>query len=157
VEPDGHLTVIATGDEKSGPWTGLSFYRGAFYVSEGGQLRGAGRIVRVTLDGKITTLIDGLPSIGDHHANRPVVGPDGWVYFGVGTATNSAVVGSDNFKIGWLKRFPHFHDIPPCDITLTGQNFVSDNPLTPECGDTAVTGAYVPFGTPTVPGQVIPG
>jgi glucose/arabinose dehydrogenase len=157
VEPDGRLAALVTGDADSGPWTGLSYADGAFYVSEGGQLRGAGRVLRVGLDGTVTALVDGLPSIGDHHTNRPVVGPDGWVYFGQGTATNSGVVGEDNAKIGWLKRYPHFHDIPACDITLTGQNFASDNPLAPGCGDRAVTGAFVPFGTPTAPGQVIKG
>ena len=43
------------------------------------------------------------------------------------------------------------------DITLTGQNFVTQNPLTAEPNDTATTGAFVPFGTSTKEGQVIKG
>jgi hypothetical protein len=35
------------------PWTGASFSNGGFYVSEGGKFKG-GRILRVTMDGKIT-------------------------------------------------------------------------------------------------------
>ncbi len=154
VEADGKVSVIATGDAKAGPWTGMSYHKGAFYVSDGGEARGAGRVLRITLDGQITTLVDDLPSMGDHHANRPVVGADGWVYFGVGTATNSGVVGTDNADFGWLKRFPQLCDIPPVDIVLAGENFVSCDKDT---GEKRVTGAYVPYGTPTVAGQVIKG
>jgi len=75
------------------------------------------------------------------------------VYFGVGTATNSGVVGPDNADFGWLKRFPQLCDIPPVDVTLTGQNFVS---IDKDTSEQKVTGAYVPYGTPTSPGQVIP-
>src|SRR4051794_18396978 len=134
----------------------MSYHQGAFYVSEGGELEG-GRILRITPDGRVTALVEGLPSMGDHHTNRPVVGPDGYLYFGVGTATNSGVVGPDNAKFGWLKRFPEFHDIPPCDVVLTGQNFASANALEPGSCQQVVTGAFVPYGTPTTPGQVIKG
>jgi glucose/arabinose dehydrogenase len=155
VEPDGRLTVIATG-ENNGPWTGVSFHQGVFFISEGGEVKG-GRILRVTMDGKITPIVEGIPSMGDHHTDRPVVGPDGFVYFGVGTATNSGVVGPDNANFGWLKRHPELCDIPPVDVTLTGQNFVSDDALNPGSGNQVVTGAFVPYGTRTAPGQVIPG
>jgi glucose/arabinose dehydrogenase len=104
LEPDGQLSVVAVG-RNNGPWTGMSYHRGVFYVSEGGEIEG-GRILRITPGGQITPLVEGLPSMGDHHTNRPVVGPDGYLYFGVGTATNSGVVGYDNAKFGWLKRHP---------------------------------------------------
>ena len=155
VEPDGGLTVVASGD-KGEPWTGAAFANGGFYISEGGKFR-EGRILRVAMDGKITPLLDGIPTLGDHHTDPPAVGPDGWIYFGVGSATNSGVVGPDNAQFGWLKRFPDAHDIPPCDVVLSGQNFVSDDALNPECGKTVTTGAFVPYGTPTCPGQVIKG
>jgi len=78
------------------------------------------------------------------------------VYFGQGTATNAGVVGLDNFGFGWLKRHPEFHDVPCRDVTLAGRNFTTPNPLT-EADDEATTGAYVPFGTSTSPGQVVRG
>lgn len=161
VGPGARLTTIAAGDS-NGPWTGVAWHRGghglpeAFYVAEGGQLRG-GRILRVTPGGSKEVLVDGLPSLGDHHTNGPAIGPDGMLYFGQGTATNSGVVGPDNHGFGWLARHPGFHDRPCRDVTLAGADFRSDNPLTPEPGDTAVTGAFSPFGAPTAPGQVIPG
>lgn len=154
VEPGGLTTVIARG-ENNGPWTGVLFHRGTFYVAEGGMLQG-GRILRITPDGQITALVDGLPSMGDHHTNGPALGPDGRLYFGVGTFTNSGVAGEDNAMYGWLRRFPHRHDVPCRDITLTGKNFETGNPFTPQ-DDKAMTGAFVPFGTATTKGQVIRG
>jgi len=153
VEPGGRLTQIAAGT--GAPWNGLAFHDGAFYVAAAGH-RDGGRILRIALDGATTTLVDSLPSFGDHHTNGPVVGPDGFVYFGQGTATNAGVVGLDNFAFGWLKRHPEFHDVPCRDVTLAGRNYTTPNPLT-EADDEATTGAYVPFGTSTAPGQVVRG
>ena len=75
--------------------------KGFFPQQDSGQLQG-GRILRISPDGKITALVEKLPSFGDHHTNGPAIGPDGQVYFSVGVATNSGVVGEDNFKFGWL-------------------------------------------------------
>lgn len=152
VETDGSLTTIASGG-KNGPWTGVTFANGAFYIAEGGELEG-GRILKVTADGQITSLIDGLPTMGDHHTNGPAIGSDGAIYFGLGTATNSGVVGEDNAQFGWLKRKPDFHDVPCKDVTLTGRTFESANPLG---GGKVRTGAFVPFGQSTTAGQVIKG
>jgi glucose/arabinose dehydrogenase len=154
VEPGGSTSAVATGE--NGPWNGVVFHGGAFFVADGGEKSG-GRILRITPDGTITPLIEGLPSLGDHHTNGPAIGPDGWLYFGQGTATNSGVVGTDNAEFGWLKRHPEFHDTPCKDVRLAGRNFTSENPLTPEPGDRATTGAFLPFGTPSTAGQVVAG
>lgn len=151
----GKITPIVSG-EKNGPWSGLSFHEGAFYVSEGGTMKG-GRILKISMDGQITPLVENLPSLGDHFTTGPVIGSDGYLYFGQGTATNSAVVGPDNYRFGWLKRQPDFHDVPCQDLTLSGENFVSDNPLTPDKKDKATTGAFSPFGKPSLQGQVVKG
>ena len=168
VVANGVVNVVARGD--NGPWNGATFHHGNFYIAEGGQKSG-GRILKVTPEGAITAMIEDLPSLGDHHTNGPVIGNDGYLYFGQGSATNSGVVGTDNYNYGWLKRHPNFHDIPGEDITLAGVNFSTNNPLArysrapwyqrlfpaffPHA--TAVTGAYSAFGTPTHPGQVIKG
>lgn len=153
IESDGSRTVIAEGANP--PWNGLAYHDGAFFVA-GGHMD-PGQILRISMDGEITALVEGLPSLGDHHTNGPVVGPDGWVYFGQGTATNSAVVGMDNFFFGWPKRYPDFHDVPCEDVVLAGKNYRTPNPLTPDNDDEAVTGAYVPFDVKTERGQVIEG
>ncbi|GEO03609.1 hypothetical protein AAE02nite_12730 [Adhaeribacter aerolatus] len=155
LETGGKTTIVATGEE-NGPWSGLTFFRDAFYVSEGGTKQ-SGRILKITRDGEVTPLVQNLPSSGDHFTTGPVISPDGYLYFGQGTATNSGVVGPDNYQFGWLKRNPDFHDIPCQDITLTGQNFESDNPLTPDTKDKTVTGPFSKFGTPATAGQVIKG
>ena len=161
IEPNGSAAEVARGSVdarwmSNGPWSGVAFHNGGFYVCEGGA-RDGGRVLRIDRDsGRVDVLLDKLPSMGDHQLNGPIV-RDGYLYFGIGTATNSGVVGPDNAKYGWLKRAPTYHDIPAKDIKLAGRNFESDNPLTPDAGDKATTGAYVPFGTPTQPGQVIKG
>jgi glucose/arabinose dehydrogenase len=149
----GGTTVVASGD--NGPWTGMSFAGGAFYVAEGGETRG-GRILRITPQGEITALVEDLPSVGDHHTNGAVVGPDGWIYFGQGTATNSGVVGPDNRDFGWLARHPDFHDVPCRDVTLSGASWRSPNVLAPGGGEVE-TGPFLSFGTPAEKGQLVRG
>jgi glucose/arabinose dehydrogenase len=154
----GNVHELATGDPKTGgsPWNGIAFHDGALYVAQGGQLTG-GRIARYPVTGERlgdpAILVDKLPSLGDHHTDGPVV-RDGWVYFGQGTATNSGIVGKDNADFGWLARHPEFHDVPCEDVRLAGVNITAKHPLRDE---EATTGAYVAFGTPTTPGQVIKG
>lgn len=153
VTPDGGFEVVASGSNP--PWNGVTFFEGAFYVA-GGTLE-AGKILRIMPDGRATPLVGDLPSLGDHHTNGPVVGPDGLLYFGQGTATNSGVVGLDNFDFGWLERYPEFHDVPCEDVTVVGTTYTTPNPLTEDPADRATTGAFVPYGTPTTAGQVVPG
>lgn len=156
VEADGTATEVARGTDP--PWTGVTFApepgNGAFFVT-GGHFEG-GRLLRIEPDGQVDVLVDGLPSLGDHHTNAPVV-MDGWVYFGQGTATNSAVVGLDNFKLGWPERYPDFHDVPCADVVLKGTNFRTENPLTPDDHDEVLTGPYKPFGQPAERGEVVEG
>ena len=153
LEENGRLSEVAAG-QTNGPWTGGTFHNGAFYISEGGEMEG-GRILRITPEGKIAVVAGNLPSMGDHHTDGPVMGPDGWLYFGQGTASNSGVVGEDNAKFGWLKRHPQFHDIPGQDITLAGQNFTTSDPIHGK--GKAITGAFLPFGTASTKNQVIKG
>lgn len=153
IDEDG-VKEIAHGD-KNGPWTSLEYYKGNFYVAEGGAMDG-GRILKISPQGKITRLIENLPTYGDHHTNSAVIGSDGYIYFGQGTATNSGVVGKDNMAFGWLGRKKEFHDIPCEDIMLSGENFETENVLSQD-KEKVLTGAYVPYGTKTVKGQVIKG
>lgn len=152
LERDGKKTEIAHGT--SGPWTGASFHGGHFYIAESGT---PGRILEIGAEGAMRVVVDNLPARADHFTTRPVVGRDGWLYFGQGSATNSAVVGEDNLRMGWLKRQPATHDIPCRDIILAGENFETPDLLKPGAKEQAKTGAYVAFGTATRAGQVIPG
>ena len=147
----GNMSILVD-RQLNGPITDIEFYNGKLYVSH----RGIISVVEPQ-NGLIKDIITGLPSIGDHHNNQIAIGKDNRIYFGQGEATNSGVVGEDNFKLGWSKTTPQIHDIPAKNITLTGQNFLTRNPLTADPNDTIATGAFAPFGTSTYQGQVIPG
>lgn len=155
VEPDGRVAEIARGSD-NGPWTGVAFHDGALYVVEGGKKTG-GKVLRFALDGGSETLVENLPSMGDHNANGPAIGPDGAVYFGVGTATNSGVVGEDDQQFGWLADHPDFHDVPCEDVVLRGVNFTTRDLREKGSDEEVETGAYMPFGTPSTEGQVVAG
>jgi glucose/arabinose dehydrogenase len=140
-----------------GHWSGVFFHGGAFFVTQAGEKEGGGRVVRIDRDGGTEkVLVDNLPSFGDHHVNAPTIGPDGKLYFAVGTFTNSGVVGEDNAELGWLKKHPQGHDIPCQDVKLKGVNFDTENPLT-EGDDEVTTGVFMPFGTPSQEGQLVRG
>jgi glucose/arabinose dehydrogenase len=134
----------------TGAVTGACWHDGHLY------LMNTDTLSRITPDKRLEDLVTDLPGKGDHQSNYPVVGPDGKIYFGQGTHTNTAVVGADNYAYEWLRHFPQEHDVPGQDVVLTGQNYEMPNVLgTP--GTTVRTGAYVAFGTETTPGQVIKG
>jgi glucose/arabinose dehydrogenase len=154
VDATGKTTTIAKGP-KNGPWSGITWHNGAFYVAEGGEMDG-GRILKITKDGTITALVSNLPSVGDHHTNGPVI-KDGYIYFGQGTATNASVVGRDNAEFGWLPRKKDFHDIPCKDVILSGRNYTSNSALTGNENDKVTTGAYSAYATSTSAGQVVKG
>lgn len=143
---DQGFTVIADGFHP--PLTGITEYEGNIYVAH------RRYVTVVQPDGTKRNIIEGLPSNGDHHNNRVVFGPDGKMYFGQGTATNSGVVGKDN---GWVKEHPYFHDYPGARITLNGENFQTPGFLKGFQERMESTGAYVPFGVETYPGKVVDG
>jgi hypothetical protein len=90
ISRDGIVTAIAQGPVLSGPINDLLWHNGWMYVSH------RGKISTLEPEGRVRDLVTGLPSEGDHHNNQLTVGPDGKIYFGQGTATNSGVVGPDN-------------------------------------------------------------
>ena len=147
VRPDGSSQVMVS-QGLNPPVNGLALRNGTLYISHGGK-------VSIAQGQGVRDIVTDLP-LGDHHNNKIVFGPDGKLYMGQGTVTNSGVVGIDNFLFGWLKERPRNHEVPCRDITLTGENFETENPLT-EADDRVTTGAYKPFGTASTRGEVIPG
>jgi len=134
------------------PVNGLTFHDGALYVSEGGH---PGRITQLFLDGRRQVVLDHLPGPGNYHTNMTAFGPDGKLYFSQGAMTNSGVVGLDAYELGWLGKLPHACDAPGFDLVLTGLNFETEDPLSDTQGARTQTGAFVPFGTRTRPGQTV--
>jgi glucose/arabinose dehydrogenase len=137
---------------KTGAMTGASWHEGHLYVSN------TDTLFRIDGEGRIEDIVTGLPGRGDHQTNYPVVGLDGKLYFTVGTATNLGVVGPDNWNYEWLRHFPEVHDVPGADVTLVGTNFQSfDVRAEGREGGRVSTGAFLPYGTPSEPGQVVRG
>ncbi len=135
---------------KTGSVTGGVWHDGYLYVTNTSTLS------RIGPDGHIEDLVTDLPGHGDHQANYPTIGPDGKLYWGQGSATNNGVVGADNFAYEWLPHFPQACDVPAQDVVLVGRNYAFRNVLG-SIAEEVETGAYVPFGTRTRPGQVIKG
>jgi len=133
-----------------GAMTGACWHEGYLYVMN------TDTLFRVGPDGKMEDILTDLPGRGDHQSNHPTVGPDGKIYFGQGCVTNCGVVGADNFGFEWLPHYPEVCDVPAEDITLVGRNYEYQNVLG-DVRETVKTGAYVPFGVETHPGQVIKG
>jgi glucose/arabinose dehydrogenase len=158
LQVDGGTTVEVANLSEKGlnvSMVGMTWHDGAFYVTHRAKdLTGA--VSRVTKDGQVTQILSGvLDSQAEHQVNDIKVGPDGRMYMTAGPAGNAGVISSELKP--WLMKSPNVHTTTPFDLVLTGRNFQMDNVLTPEEGDTTLTGAYVPFGTQTRPGQRIKG
>jgi glucose/arabinose dehydrogenase len=142
---------VCLGADLRAPVNGLVWHEGSLFVSEGGH---PGRISRLDVGGGRTTLLDDLPGPGNYHTNMAAFGPDGKLYFSQGAMTNTGIIGLDAYQLGWLKRLPHAHDLPGLDIVLAGVNV--ETPLPDRPGGKVTTGAFVPFGVRTQPGQRVP-
>ena len=158
VEPSGKAEEVVNleGTGVSVAMVGMTWHEGAFYVTHRAAEDFTGAVSRVTPDGQVTRIFDGIiDSQAEHQINDIQMGPDGKMYVAVGLAGNAAVMGPD--LAGHIKLSPNVHSTPCQDIVLTGRNFKSPDFRTEQEGDSVLTGAYVPFGTQTQPGQVIEG
>lgn len=152
IGPQGIPIVVA--DHLNGPVNGLLWYQNRLYISHRGKIS--------VLEGplQVRDLVTGLPSLGDYSNTSMAVGPDGRIYFGVGAATNSGVVGLDNYRVGWLTKYPDFHDVPAHDVVLSGQVFETLDALTAlASGEARVvqTAPFYPFGRPSPRGAPVRG
>jgi glucose/arabinose dehydrogenase len=137
------------------PVVGLSYCENGFYISHrANDLSGA--VSRVSNDGSsVTQILRGfLDSGSEHPLNDVRMGPDGRMYLAVGPAGNSGVMGPD--VAPFISRTPSLRTSSGKDLVLLGKNFKSEDFRTKDnLTDSVLTGAYVPFGTETTPGQVI--
>ena len=131
-----------------GPVGGMVVVQNRIYLTHRDK-RGRGVVSAFDFDGTRTTIVADLPAEGDYGLTDVVVHPTtGRLYFGLGSATNSAVVGLDNWQAGWVKKHPKFCDIPAVNLKLLGYRFDTRNPLAGIFGgnDIAVTAPFQPFG-----------
>jgi glucose/arabinose dehydrogenase len=137
-------------DKLSAPITDILWHNGKLHVSHKGK-------ISVVEDGRVRDLVTGLPSQGDHSNNQLAVGPDGKIYVGQGSATNSGVVGEDNFAFGWPKEKPEVCETSGKDFRLRAQEFETGDPRTKDKSAKVKTSAYQPFGKTAPSGTVIKG
>lgn len=129
-----------------GPIGGMVFYQGRLYISHRDE-NDLGVITALDYKGHHTTIVAGLPAQGDFGVTDLAITPNGRLYFGVGTATNSGVVGLDNWEVGWVKHHPNCHDESWRDLALLGYRFDTTNPFAGLFGpaDIAVTAPFQVF------------
>lgn len=139
---NGQVEVIAEGFDP--PVTGVTYHNDEIYVSH------LGKITVIRPNGTKQIIIDGFPRHGDYWGSNVTFGPEGKMYFGQGTQTNSGVVGRDN---SWLYDHPFVCDHPGEYIMMVGQNFVEQNIFSAK-GELAVTGAFSPYGIANMPYEV---
>lgn len=131
-----------------GPVGGMIAEHDKVYVSHRDR-DGKGVITAFDYQGNPTTIVSGLPAQGDYGVTDIAIKPsNGRLYFGVGTATNSGVVGIDNWARGWVRRHPDVADHSAQDVKLLGYRFDTPNPKGGLLGgdDIAVTAPFQPFG-----------
>ena len=134
-----------------GPIGGMAVRDGVIYVSHR-DADGMGVISTVGYDGKGKTVIAGLPAQGDYGVTDLEFDNDGRLYFGVGAATNSGVVGLDNWQAGWVQKHPKLADrlYTPADASarLLGSKFFTNNPGAGlfSGSELAITAPFQPFG-----------
>ncbi|SHN24674.1 PQQ-dependent sugar dehydrogenase [Cryptosporangium aurantiacum] len=136
----GERTLIS--DALLAPITGLVFHDGALWVSQGGP---PGRISRLDPDGSVQHVLTDLPG-GDHHVGEVAFGPDGKLYFGLGSLTNSGIIGLDTVANGWRARQPAILDVPGYDIMLRNVRARTSDPFSDDPRAERVTGPFTPFG-----------
>lgn len=152
VDPDGSVNEIG---RLENPIAGLVYRQGELLIAEDGSMP---RILRVTAEGEVRILVEGLPGGGDYGFSGLSLDAQGALLFGLGTRTNSGVVGLDNAGRGWVALFPDWADVPGADVELAGVNYVTTSPAPWGAGLARVTtGSLKPFGRRCEPGEVVRG
>ncbi|WP_051227789.1 PQQ-dependent sugar dehydrogenase [Gillisia sp. JM1] len=156
IMPNGTKVEVANLSNRVEPsLVAMIWHNGWFYITHrADDLTGA--VSRVSKTGQVELVFKGIiDNQAEHQINDIRVGPDGMMYVAVGAAGNAGVV--DMSIAPWVKLSPNLKARPCQDIVLIGRNFETPNFMTPEEGDKVRTGAFVPFGEATTPGQVIQG
>lgn len=134
-----------------GPVGGIQFHKGSLYVSHRDE-NDLGVITALDYKGGHRTVIAGMPAQGEHGLTGLAISPvTGRLFFGIGSASNSGVVGPDDFAMGWVKDHPEVHDVPYTptqDLVLWGRRMNSANPLALWLmPDIVVTAPFQRFGS----------
>jgi glucose/arabinose dehydrogenase len=138
--------LIRPGFVVKGPIGGMTVAQGKIFVTHR-DFDDNGVVTAFDYSGGHKTIASDFPAQGEHSLTDIVVKGDR-VYFGLGAATNSGVVGPDDWQIGWVKKHPKFSDQPLYPLKLLGYRFDAKNPRSGLLGgdDIARTAPFLPFG-----------
>ncbi len=142
-----HVPFINRNFKIFGPIGGIVASNGKVFISHHDE-NDMSVITAFGYDGSHATVVSDFPGQGDYGITDLTISPNGRLYFGVGPATNSGIVGIDNWQDGWLKKHPDACDVSLYDLKLYGLKFTSSNPFAGIFGgggNTGVTGPYQPF------------
>lgn len=140
------LETLGSTDDVRGPIGGMVVVQGGIYVTHRDS-RDRGVLSRFGFDGSRQTVVADMPAQGDYSLTDIAVHPiSGRLYFGLGSATNSGVVGPDNWQ--WVRKHPEFCDLPASNYKLQGYKFFTRNPNAGLFGgdDNVGTAPFHPFG-----------
>ena len=143
------LPFFRRGFQMYAPVGGMVVANGKILVSHR-DASGNGVISAIGYDGSHSTVVADLPARGDYAVTDLAINPvNGRLYFGLGAATNSGVVGIDNWQVGWVNNQSRFCDLPLGMQILLGRRFDTKNPRAGIWGgaDIAVTGPFQAFNT----------
>jgi glucose/arabinose dehydrogenase len=168
IDSAGNVTTILSADMLPagtflGPLTDVTFHDGLLWVAHrqtgvnGWAVGAISKFNPANPVATFTTVIRNLPSSGDHYTEEIVFDSSGRLFFSQGSATNSSVVGADNWFVTlWLPLFPTFHDFAAVDIVLNGDAYQTVFPFPLDPTASLLTSPYMPFGTgPVTPGTVV--
>ena len=140
VKPDGailsiypvetRIPLIRLGFKIYGPVGGIVASKGMIYVSHRDR-HDQGVITAFTYTGDHKTIVADLPAQGDFGVTALAIPPapvEPRLYFGVGAATNSGVVGLDNWEEGWARDHRQACDLAYQALNLLGFRFDVVNP-----------------------------
>jgi len=169
VDFDGSARVILSAEMLSagrllGPLTDVTYHKGWLWITHrqlgvnGWKVGAISKFKPENPAGTFATVISNLPSSGDHHSNEIIFDRSGRAYFSQGTATDSSVVGADNwFVTQWLQSAPAFHDFAAKPLVLNGISFATQVPFPLDPTASMLTAPFSPFGLgPVAPGTIIP-
>jgi glucose/arabinose dehydrogenase len=144
-----HLRTLAKGKLDSQASLGITFHNGALYVS------GTNTIWKVNpASGDVAVWVKDLPTLGDHNVSKVQFKGD-YVYFGLGSDTNSGVVGTDVAGPFLAKTVDpntgeKARDVPCKDIVLSGVSYSTED-------GKVKTSPFRPYGVTAKKGEVVKG
>jgi glucose/arabinose dehydrogenase len=141
------IPIIKPGFRVYGPVGGIVCYHGRIFVAHRDE-HDRGVVTSFGYDGSHETVVADLPTRGDYGMGDIAVSSiHDRLYFGVGTTTNSGVVGLDNWRAGWVRDHPDACDVPAKPLKLLGYRFDAPNPQASVfTSDTTVTVPFEPLG-----------